>query len=291
MKLFWMMQLLRAAEGEGGGQGGSGGQGGNQPPAGGDGGAGGGQGGAGGQGGNQPPASAWKAPEGTPSHFVKDTAEASFAELYKAYDGARKTISTMGTPPADAKDYAFEFSDKAKPVLNLQPDDKVLPIVRAAAKEFNLTDRQAGFVPKIVDGLIEAGLIAAPQDPNEMWKSMAPEAFKGSDVERIAAGQAAVREAQGLIEGMTKQGWTDGMRNEALLLTGTADGLKIIKSLQSAGVIKSVQPAGDGAGQGGVTADQLAARRQDPRNKYGDPKYDPAFAQETERLYKAAYPD
>jgi hypothetical protein len=34
----------------------------------------------------------------------------------------------------------------------------------------------------------------------------------------------------------------------------------------------------------------VAARRADPRNTYGNAKYDPDFARETTRQYKTLYP-
>ena len=233
-------------------------------------------------------APAWKAPDGLPAHFLKATAEESVAEVFKAYTGARDAIAKHGAAPKDAAGYELKFSEKAAPILNLQADDKVLPILQGAMHKHGITTNQAGFVSDLVDGLIDAGIVQAPQKPEDIWKSLAGD-FKGDDAAKTAEGQRLMADAQAFIDARVKSGaWTEEMKADAVLLTGSPHGLKILRELQAAGTTKSVVPGG-GGGQGGVTADQLNSRTADPRNTYGNPQYDPAFAKETQRLYKQTY--
>lgn len=248
--------------------------GGQQPPAGG--------------GGNQPPA--WKAPQGLPDHVTGKDAAETLDRLLPVYTGLRNELANRGAVPKDAGGYELKFSDTASPLLNLQNDDKVVPILKAAMHKHGITDKQSGFVSDLVDGIIGAGLIPKPVNPNELWKEMAGASFRGSDIEKIAEGQKLAREAQSFIDGLKgQQGWDEGMVNELSLLNGSAAGLRIIKQFMGSGVVKSATPGGAGAG-GAVTKAEIDARRQDPRNSWGTAKYDPKFAEETETMYKRLYP-
>lgn len=280
--LDMMRNYPRANDGGGTGGGdkkpGDGGTGGGEKKPG-DGGTGGGDGGA------------WKAPAGLPDHLVGKDANETLTKLLPAFTGLRNELGERGAVPKDAKEYNFAFSDTAKPLLNIKDDDKVLPILKGAMHKFGITDKQAGFVPALIDGFIEAGIVPKPEDPNVMWKNMAPQGFKGSDIEAIAAGQTAMREAQAYVDSFKgREGWDADMLEDMALLTSTPAGLRILKQMQKGGIVKSVDPGGRGDGKG-VDKAAVDARRQDPRNKYGDPKYDPAFAQETERMYKQLYPE
>lgn len=248
-----------------------------------------GGGGAGASAGGGDPAP-WKAPAGLPDQVIGKDANETLAKLVPIYAGLRTELANRGAVPKEPGAYDIKFSETAAPILNIQNDDKVLPILKQAMHKHGITDRQSGFVSDLVDGLISSGLVPKPQDPNEMWKAMAPENFKGSDIEKIAEGQKRMREAQAAIDGLKgRPGWDDAMLTELQLLTGSSAGLKIIQAFQGAGVIKSVAVGGAGGGASGVSKADLDARRHDPRNQYGNPKYDPAFAAETEAMYKRLY--
>lgn len=288
MNILEMMRNYPRAN-DGGGGAGDGGQGGGDK--GGQGGGDGGQGGGdkGGQGGGD--AGAWKAPAGLPDHLVGKDANETLTKLLPAFTGLRTELGERGAVPKDWKDYNFAFSDTAKPLLNIKDDDKVLPIVKGAMHKFGITDKQAGFVPALIDGFIEAGIVPKPEDPNVMWKNMAPAGFKGSDIEAIAAGQTAMREGQAYVDSFKgREGWDAEMIEDMTLLTATPAGLRIIKQMQKGGIQKGPDTGGKGDGKG-VDKAALDARRQDPRNQHGNAKYDPAFAQETERMYKQLYPE
>lgn len=229
---------------------------------------------------------AWKAPQGLPDHVIGKDAAETLDRLMPLYSGLRSEIAGRGAVPQKADAYTLNFSDPARAVLNLQADDKVLPLLRNAMHKHGITDKQSGFVSDLVDSIVEAGLIPKPQDPNELWKAMAPANFKGDDTARIAEGQKAHKEATTYIDGLAKQqSWDKDMTTELQLLTGSAAGLRVIKQLMAGGVQRSAVTGGQG-GQGAITKADLASRRQDPRNQYGNPKYDPAFAQQTQQMYK-----
>jgi hypothetical protein len=134
-----------------------------------------------------------------------------------------------------------------------------------------------------------AGVIEKPVDVNEQWKAMAGESFRGTDEQRIQAGQAAMAEAAAFVKSFeNREGWTPETIAELNLLTSSPAGVKALKLLQKGGVQQSVNTGGDG-NNGAITKETLAQRRADPRNQYGNAKYDPNYAMETERQYKAFY--
>jgi hypothetical protein len=278
---FFIPRPVFNAEGAAG-AGGAGG-----PGAGGDGGA----GGAGGQGAGAGDGGGWKAPDGLPEHVIGKDAGETLSKLVPVYAGLRQELSTRGAVPKEANAYEIKFSDKATPVLNIQQDDKVMPILKQAMHKHGITDKQSGFVADLVDGLIDSGLMPKAQDPNELWKAMAPPEFKGSDIEKIAEGQKLMKEANTFIDNLkATAGFDDGMVGELKLLTGSPEGMRALKWIMKQGVQQSAQPGGQGS-PGMPTKEEIQKRREDPRNQYGHSKYDPAFAKETEDMYRKLHPN
>lgn len=274
MKLYWMLRDIPRNQ-EGGGAGGG---------AGGDGGQGGGQGGQGGQQ-QQQQQQGWQAPAGVPEHLRGKTADETLAKMLPAFSGLRDELSQKGAAPKDFNGYQINFSDKAKPILNMKDDDPVLPILKQAMHKHGITDKQTGFVADLMDGLIDKGLIGQREDPNKTWMSMAPDGFKGSDLEKVEAGKKAMNEAETFVKQLKgQQGWSDQMVEEMVMLTGSAAGLGIINLLKASGIARTTQPGG--MASGGVTKESIAERQKDPRNQYGNPKFDQAFAQETQNMFK-----
>jgi hypothetical protein len=216
------------------------------------------------------------------------SAEETLRKVVTAYEGSRQTISQFGAVPKDANGYDIKFSEKGQAALNVDANDKVMPVLKSVMLKHGLTDKNAGFVSEFVDGLIDAGMIPKPADPNETWKTMAPDTFKGSDQERIEEGKRAQMEGLTYVNRLAEAKALDkDMLQEAQMLTATPAGLRLLKFMQASTVQRSVNTGGEGGG-GDVTQANLDTRRQDPRNRYGDAKYDPAFAAETQRLYKLA---
>lgn len=246
-----------------------------------------GSGQGGGQGGQQ--GGGYSAPDYVPQHMRGASADETTSNVWKAYDGARQQIAQWGAVPKDPT-YDIKFDDSIAPMFSKEGLDKVMPVLSKSMHMHGITDKQAPFVGTLVKNLVDAGIIDKPTDPNEQWKAMAGKDFRGSDQERIAAGQKMMADAGTFVKSFENvDGWTPEAISELNLLTATPAGVRALQLLQKGGVQKSVNAGGGGTGGGQVTKESLAARRNDPRNQYNNPKYDPDFAQETERQYKEFY--
>jgi hypothetical protein len=217
------------------------------------------------------------------------TADETLGNVFKAYDGARTEMAKWGAVPKDAGGYKVEFDGDIAPMFSKEGLEKVTPALTKAMHAHGITDKQVPFVNTLVKELMGAGVIEKPVDVNEQWKAMAGESFRGTDEQRIQAGQAAMAEAAAFVKSFeNREGWTPETIAELNLLTSSPAGVKALKLLQKGGVQQSVNTGGDG-NNGAITKETLAQRRADPRNQYGNAKYDPNYAMETERQYKAFY--
>jgi hypothetical protein len=280
MTLKSFQQILRAPD-EGGGGGGN---------AGADAGAGGNAGsGAGGNAGADAGAggNAWKLPDGhgLPDHIVGKSADETLSKLLPFHKQLREEISNRGAVPKEAK-YELNFSDRAKPFIDSEGQEKVLPILSKAMHKHGITDKQSAFVSDLIEGFVDSGIIAPPKDPNTMFAELVGADFRGSSEDKVKEGQRLNREAIALVENLKAQGtWSQDALAELRTLTASKGGIEALRQLSKAGMQDGPKPGGDPGG-GAITKETLKTRRADPRNQYGNPKYDRAFAEETDRQYK-----
>lgn len=268
-----------APDGGGGGDGGKGG--------GGDGGKGGG-----GDGG----VSAYR-PQGLTDEFFgsddKGTIDKLWGGLQAAntrIEGFRTDMASRGTVPDKLDAYAFTLSEKAKPLISIGDDDKLMAGVRQLAQKHKMPDKMFnGFMSEFFDQVVDLGLIEKPVDPNDVYKELGK--GKGNDAEVITAGTQRLNAAQTFINSFgDKDGFTQPMKDELSLLTTSPAGVAVVEKLMSMGFKPSVSTGGGGGGDGGLTKETLQARQADPRNDRSSAKYDPAFAEETLKQYKRFFP-
>jgi hypothetical protein len=267
-------------------------------PEGGGGGGGGDGGKPGGEGGGGDGGAQGYRPSGLTDEFFggddKSTIDKLWGGLQQAntrIEGFRTEVATRGTVPDKLDAYNFTLSEKAKPVIQIGDDDKLIAGVRQLAQKHKMPDKMFnGFMSEFFDQVVDLNLIEKPVDPNDIYKELGK--GRGNDAEQITAGTQRLNQAQTFISAFTeKDGFTQPMKDELSLLTTSAAGVAVVEKLMSMGLKPSINPGGgDGGGAGGVTKEALQARQADPRNDRNSAKYDPAFAAETMKQYKQFYP-
>lgn len=231
-------------------------------------------------------------PEGLPDHLFGTTERETIDKLLGAYKPAREEIAKLGELgklPKEAKDYAFDPSDKLKPYLPNLAEDPVMQLARDTALKAGIRDKQfAPFIGGLLEALIDGDLVQAPVDLAAEKAALLPADARGLDeAGKNAAIDRRVRDNHARIE-MWKSRGLDEKSAEALAFTlDTAAGNKAVEFF--AAEMKTPQPTTGGAVAGGFTQADLDARQRDPRNKVGDAKFDAAYAAETTRMYQTLY--
>lgn len=227
-------------------------------------------------------------PDWLPEKMAGKTDRETLERVGEAWKQQRETLSKQGTVPDKPDGYAIELSEATAKAFPIGDDDPVMPILKEVAHEFGLRDQQIGFVPKLMDRLVEAGVVQPPMDIGEIYKKAAPADFQGNDAEREAAGQKRVQSLEHQIDGLTASGFSKEEAGELKLLLTTSDGISALNRVLSSGMQKSVNPGGH-ENVDGITKASLRERQADPRNDRHDAKYDNDYAKETERQYRKFY--
>jgi hypothetical protein len=226
-----------------------------------------------------------------PDHLVGASEKETIDKLFGAYKGARQSIGEAGSVPEKPEAYSFEASDKLKPYVANFDKDPVYGAVRGIAHKAGITDKQfKAFLPGVLEHFVDSELVGAPIDPKAMLRELAPANAGASDAEKETAGARRVQD---------NIAWIDGAKANKAMPEAVADFFAAaaagdpkahaaIEWLR--GSSSEPKPAlGGGNGGAGVSEDQLKARIADPRGQVGGPQYDPAFARETDELYKKHY--
>ena len=171
------------------------------------------------------------------------------------------------------------------------PDDKGMEILRTAAQQAGITDRQLpALLTTFAKGFLEAGLLPAPIDPKAEAQKLVGRDFRGNEAELIAEGKRRETAAEAWADGLVTNGTFTAEEGAYLKsMSGTATGIMALEKLQrmSSGG-PGIRTGGQGGTQG-LTDDQVRARMRDPRYFANCPEYDPVFAAETERLAKERF--
>lgn len=230
-------------------------------------------------------------PDGLPDHLFGGSERETIDKLFGAYKGARQSIGEAGAVPDNPDGYSFEASDKLKPYVGNFDKDPVYGAVRGIAHKIGMPDKIfKAFVPAFLEHCVDGELVAAPVDPKQMLRDMAPSNLaNASDADKETAGARRVQD---------NVAWIDGAKTNGTMPEGVADFFAAsaagdprahaaIEWLR--GSKSEPTPAMGGGVTSGVTEVQLQERIKDPRGTVGSPTFDPAFARETDDLYKKFY--
>lgn len=226
--------------------------------------------------------------------MVGQTDRETIDKLFKVNKGFRDAQASAPKPPEKPDGYTFNWGERiTKDFGGVAADDVVLGRFKELAHEHGFTQKQMEAIPKLMEFMAEKDLLDRPVDTKGLLKSLAPANFRGTPEEIEAKGGERLRTAETWIKQLKPEGgFSDGMKNELRLLTATADGIAVVERLMNAGFTQSVTPGGGGQQSGGnLTLAQLNARLADPRNDAMDPKFDPAYAEETRQGFRKLYPN
>lgn len=215
----------------------------------------------------------------------------TISRLHSYGKGLRDTLAKQGAVPEKPEAYTLEDRPEIRKLFG-DPDDKGMQLLRSSAQQAGITDKQfPAFLSTFAKGFIDAGLLPQPIDPKAEAQKLLGPSFRGNDAELAA--EAKRRET-------AAEAWADGLQTNGTLsaeeaanlksLTGTAAGIATLEKLQRLATTPGIQTGGQG-GSGALTADQVKARMRDPRYDTRSRDFDPAFADETQRLLKQHFPD
>lgn len=236
------------------------------------------------------PASPYR-PDGLPDHFLGANDRETVDKLHKAVEGFRKSMGDKGEVPKDAGAYAFEPSDTVKPYTEGLEGDAFFQAVKGEAHKVGLGSKQFNlFMNGIMSQMIEGGLVGEPFSADKEMQALLPDV--ADPKERATKADALVRDNLALIEAWKGRGENALPDSVHTFLQSNMDRAAANQLVAwVAAQMGETRPALGGAPSGGVTEAQVNARVADPRNRPDGPKYDPAFARETNRLFQALYPN
>jgi hypothetical protein len=227
-------------------------------------------------------------PDGLPDHLFGKSDKETIDKLNATVTGFRTKQSEAGVVPEKPDAYTIDASDKLKPYITNFDKDPVFAKAREIAHKAGMTDKTfKSFLGPLLENLVDGGLVAAPIDANAMLRSLAPAALaNATDAEKQTAGARRVQD---------NIAWADGAKaNQALpediasfLAASAADNPAANKLIEWLRGSNGEQiPAMGGGGNSGMNEAQMTARVNDDRNNPSSPKYDKAFAAETDTLSK-----
>lgn len=227
-------------------------------------------------------------PAGLPDHLIGQSDKETIDRLSAAYTGARGELAKGKPAIPKAEEYQFNWSDQLKGTIG--KDDPALKEFATVAHEHGFTQQQIDAIPKFMDKLVEKGLIEKPFEAGKLLEELAPEGFRGTPEQRQAKGGERLAAAEAWIAQLDAKahGIDDGMKQELRLLTTSLPGVRLVEMFARGGMNISANPGG-GQQPGGITKETVEARVADPRNDSQGPKFDPAFAEETKRQFRALY--
>ena len=181
----------------------------------------------------------------------------------------------LASVPEKSDGYAFKLSDKAQGLVGDLKDDPAVKALQDFAFEKKWTQGQFNTLSQALDALAEKGLIEPPID------QQAELAKLGGD------GETRQKGLETYLQALQSRGEIDGeMFGEAMMLTRTAAGVKMLEMFKKAMPDVNVDTGGGEGGGDGQPADQRRAREM-----AADPRYktDRAFKKEADALYMKAF--
>lgn len=236
-----------------------------------------------------PPPAAGYRPDGLPDHLAGQNDKETIDKLFKSVDGFRRTQAERGEVPAESKAYTLTPSDSIKPYIEKYDSDPVFAATRDLALKHGLTQKQFdGFVSGWIETLSQGDVLGEPYNPDRERAALMPD--EKDPAQRTIKVESLVRENIARVTTWKEQGLPDAAAKWLLASMDRAGPNQLTAWIAARGGEATPALSGINAGTA-ITEQMLNARVADPRGRVGEPKYDPDFAAETTRLYKAKYPD
>jgi hypothetical protein len=239
-------------------------------------------------GGGSPPSGAYR-PEGLPDHLYGANDKETLDKVWKMASGFRDRAAVLEAPPKDAAGYEPKWSEKVAPYLGDLSDDKFVQGLRGEALKSGLNNAQfSGFLSGAMELMLDLDLVEKPVDPAvELAKMIPADALNLPKADQDAAVQRRISTNLLYIDGLVADG-LDKNAAESLKaeLAGYPELHQLVELMRGGAGAK---PALGGSAPAAVTADTLNARTADPRNQWGNAKFDKSFAAETTRMFQMVH--
>jgi hypothetical protein len=227
-------------------------------------------------------------PEGLADHLLGATDQETIDRLAKAYSGARETIAKAGEVPKDPAGYAIQPSDKIKPYTERLDQDPFWSTTKEIAHKHHIPGKTfQGFIGDLMEAMVEKNLVAEPFSPEKERAALVPDITDPKA--RATVADRIIRDNIATIDAWKEQGLPE---DAAVSLKSTMDRAATNHLVNWIREARGEQPpAMNGGNVDAKTEAEFDRRMADPRNNLGSPKYDPAFAAETDRMAKDLWPD
>jgi hypothetical protein len=200
----------------------------------------------------------WKAPDGLPDHLKGKDPDETLSKVLKAYNGARKELSTKGSGALEGKvpetpdGYVFEAMGENDPIaaeLNSAETKPILDAFRASALKHGIPDKAfVAFMRDGMDGVAKAGF-ALGQTTDEAIQISA-----AAEMEKLTS-QVGAKEASTIVATTTAYGqklvdrglMTPADLAEFKVMIGTADSARIFHRILTTELGEAPIPMGDPA--------------------------------------------
>lgn len=234
-------------------------------------------------------------PDGLPDHLFGKSEKETIDNLWKSTKGFMDANAKRGAVPKDADGYgALTLAEPIGKKLGDLSKDPAYAAVRTAAHAAGITDKEfSAFMPKVLDAFEKAGFIpdGSQFDPAKVITALEADHSSIADPrERHLTASKRITDFNAQLDNLKtakslSEGTIEGLRAMTLAADEFRDAEKIIGLLTKAPGIA----VADGGGQSaGVSEADITARRMDPRFDTRSPKYDKAFRDETDRLWREA---
>lgn len=231
-------------------------------------------------------------PAGVPSHMVKESAELTLPEVFKAYDGARKALSERGVVPEAPDGYKIEWGGELAPHAERLSKDPLTGQFLTMFHKAGLSDRQAqALISEALPFMMQTANAGQPSPADleaqatteflSLGEGVSPEEKKASAAKRTLAAEAVFN--------TLTNGWPEAEKTAALSLLDSADGIRVFERLTAR--IPEATVALGGQAAGAVNAGDLAKMQADPRALFGSATYDPAYAKQVNDAYRRTLGD
>lgn len=185
--------------------------------------------------------------------------------------------------PEAPEKYTFTPAEAVAPYLPDVANDPVMKVAQQAAHKHGLGDKQfSAFVNEFMGGLVSGQMLEDPFSAEKERAIVAGDvqdpAARAKKADQVATDTIAfidAMQAQGKIPKETAD-WAKGR-------TDRGHFLNFVQAMRAG--TPGLELGGQGT-PGAVTMADLQKRQADPRNQFGGPQYDAAFAAETDRLYR-----
>lgn len=229
-------------------------------------------------------------PDKLPEHLRGASDKDTIDRLWANASGLRDDMAKRGAVPDKADGYKLTLSDDLMKVYGDPSKDKSTKIFQTLAHKHKLTETQAAGLYADWHQELIAQDVYKPLDVTAEAKKMVGDGAAVLSPDQLKERAGAIwTEAMTMVDGLLEQKkLTPAEAVMARALGESADGISLLRAFGRLSREQGLQPGGQG-GPVQMTREELDRRNNDPRANPLSQQYDPAFAAQTEAMFRARY--